>query len=77
MPTFRTMPKPLTPHNYQKWKFDLEKNIEPKKYYTQCTYTLMRTKMPKKGTKKVEFTARKKVQKKVKVEFYAKKKKKK
>jgi len=36
----------------------------------------MRIKMPKKGTKKVEFTATKKVPKKVKVEFYAKKKKK-
>jgi len=32
--------------------------------------------MPKKGTKKVSFKATKKVQKKVKVEFYAKKKKK-
>ena len=32
--------------------------------------------MPKKGTKKVEFTATKMVPKKVKVSFYAKKKKK-
>lgn len=37
----------------------------------------MMTKMPRKGTKKVEFTATKKVPKKVKVQFYAKKKKKK
>jgi hypothetical protein len=36
----------------------------------------MRINMPKKGTKKVSFTATKKVPKKVKVEFYAKEKKK-
>jgi len=48
-----------------------------KGYYTQNAYTKNVNKMPKKGTKKVSFTATKKVPKKVKVEFYAKKKKKK